>query len=94
MPLVLEAYGDAVADERPEILAQHVVELAFPLAPQEGDDLVPAGHELAPVTPRRIDGVRARHPLGVARVPGRLGHEHLLARPGLVERRQRQAGSR
>src|SRR4029079_9507833 len=35
VPLVLEAHGDAVAGERPEILAQHVVELLLPLAHQE-----------------------------------------------------------
>src|SRR4051794_13190461 len=36
VPFVLEAYGDAVAGERPEILAQDVVELPLPLANEEG----------------------------------------------------------
>ena len=42
MPLVLEAHGDAVVAEGPQVLAQHVVELALPLARQERDDLVAA----------------------------------------------------
>src|SRR5215208_5635474 len=33
--LILEAYGDAVISEAPEVLFESVVELASPLAPQE-----------------------------------------------------------
>ena len=38
VPLVGEAHGDAVVGEGPELLDQPVVELALPLAGQEGDD--------------------------------------------------------
>src|SRR3954463_11493147 len=77
--LVLEAHGDAIAGERPQVLAQRVVALALPLAGQERDDLGAAREELGAVAPDRVLGVGAGHPLGVARVPGVLGRLDLLA---------------
>src|SRR5690242_13281185 len=49
--LVLEAHGDPVGGERPQVLAQRVVALALPLAAQELDDRGTAGEELVPVAP-------------------------------------------
>src|SRR3954471_24568559 len=41
--LVLEAHGDPVGGERPQVLAQRVVRLAVPLAGQELHDRLAAG---------------------------------------------------
>src|SRR3954447_6004313 len=84
--LVLEAHGDPVAAERPQVLAQRVVELALPLARQELDDRGAAGEELVAVAPLRILAVGGGDALGVARVPRVLGRLHLLARGLLGER--------
>src|SRR3954469_3526626 len=78
MALVGEAHGDAVALDRPQLLDQAVVQLALPLAGQEGHDLVPAVDELRPVAPLGVDGVGARDLLGIAGIPRVLGHAHLL----------------
>src|SRR3954468_10607600 len=84
--LVLEAHGDPVAAERPQVLAQRVVELALPLARQELDDRGAAGEELVAVAPLRILAVGGGDALGVAHVPRVLGCLHLLARGLLGER--------
>ena len=89
MALVLEAHRDPVAVERPEVLAQRVVELALPLAREELDDLGAAVDELVAVAPQRVLGVGARDPLRVAGVPGVLGRLDLLAGGLLGERRER-----
>ena len=47
VPLVLEAHRDVVGRERPQVLPQHVVELALPLAHEERVHLVAAGEKLA-----------------------------------------------
>src|SRR3954447_21953356 len=78
MALVGEAHGDAVALDGPQLLDQAVVQLALPLAGQEGHDLVPAVDELRPVAPLGVDGVGARDLLGIAGIPRVLGHAHLL----------------
>src|SRR3954447_8249174 len=49
--LVLEAHGDPVAGERPQVLAQRVVALARPFAGEEVDDRGAAGEELVAVAP-------------------------------------------
>jgi len=85
--LVLEAHGDAVAGERPQVLAQRVVELALPLAGQERDDRVAAADELAAVAPLGVLGVGAGDALRVAGVPRILGRLHLLA-GGLLGKRR------
>ena len=59
VPLVLETHGDPVVAERPQLLAQRVVELPVPFRSQEGDDLLAAFDELATVPPHRVDGVHA-----------------------------------
>src|SRR3712207_3851311 len=92
VPLVLEADGDAVVGGAPQALAQHVVELALPLAGQEVDDLRPAGEELVAVPPDRVLGVGQAHPVGIAGVPGVLGGLHLGQRGVAVERRERRGG--
>src|SRR5215467_14307095 len=88
--LVLEPHGDAVAVERPQVLAQRVVQFPAPLAAQELYDLRPAGEELVPVPPDRVLGVGPRDPLRVAGVPRVLGGLHLLPGGLLGERRQRR----
>src|SRR5262245_65311419 len=49
VPLILEAYRDAVVVEGPEVLDQAVVELFRPFAGQEGDDGGAAGKEFRAV---------------------------------------------
>src|SRR5690606_8342842 len=88
--LVLEAHGDAVARERPQRLAQGVVELALPLLGQELDDRVPAAQEPVPVAPDRVLAVGERHPVRIAGVPGVLGGLDLLLRGLEGERWQRR----
>src|SRR5262245_2661953 len=93
--LVLEAHGDPIAVERPQVLAQPVVELALlPLALEEGDDLVAPVEELVAVAPLRVGRVGLRDALGIERVPGVLGGLDLLAGGLLGERRQRGSHAR
>src|SRR5919112_67369 len=90
--LVLEPDGDAVLGEAPVILFQPVVELASPLAPEEGDDLLAAFEELVPVAPLRVLRISQRHLLGVAGIPRVLGRFDLLPGSLFVERRHRRPG--
>ena len=60
MGLVLEPDRDPVLAERPQVLAQGIVELAVPLGGEELDDRGPPGEESVAVAPGRFDGVRAR----------------------------------
>src|SRR4029077_4928024 len=46
-PLVSEADGDTVSGECPEFLDQAVIQFAYPLALQEGDDCRASDHDLA-----------------------------------------------
>src|SRR3954463_8381013 len=85
--LVLEAHGDPVVRERPEVLAKRIVDLALPLAAQELDDLGAARQPLLAVAPPRVFGVGRGHSLGVARVPRILCRLNLLARGRFGERR-------
>src|SRR5262249_60584094 len=64
--LVLEADGDAVLPERPEVLAQRVIEFALPFLGQELDDLLPSGDKAVAVAPHRIDGIGGGDALGIA----------------------------
>src|SRR5215470_14605392 len=73
VPFILEAHGDAVGGEGPQLLPQAIVELLGPFAPQELLDRGAAGEELAAVAPLRILGVGERDALGIAAVPGILG---------------------
>src|SRR6185503_5821199 len=59
----------------------------------ERDDLVPPRDELVTVAPDRVLGVRERHPLRVAGVPGILRGLDLRQRGLLGERRERRSGS-
>ena len=52
--LILEAYGDAVISEAPEVLFESVVELASPLALQEVPDCLAALEELVAIAPLRV----------------------------------------
>src|SRR6516225_1739391 len=89
--LVLEADGDAVLRERPEVLAQRVIEFALPFLGQELDDLVPSGDEAVAVAPHRIDGIGGGDALGIAGVPRVLGGLNLPQRGLEGERGQRRA---
>src|SRR6266700_8186543 len=91
MGLVLEPDRDPVLAERPQVLAQGVVELAVPLGGKELDDRGPPGEEGVAVAPGRIHGVGARDALGIAGVPGVLGGLHLGQGAFPVERRERRA---
>src|SRR4029453_2144467 len=76
--LVGEAHGDAIAGAGPQLLDQAVIELARPLAAQEGFYLGTAVDELGAVAPFAVGRVGQRHPGRVAAVPGILGHADLL----------------
>ena len=87
--LVLEANGDPVVRERPEVLPERIVQLAVPLAAEELDDRRTAGQELVAIAPLRVLGVGAGHPLRIAGVPRVLRRLHLLAGGLLGERWRR-----
>ena len=78
VPLVREAHRDALAFERPQLFDQAVVELACPLAGEEGFDLGAPARKLGAVAPRAVRRVRERHALRIATVPGVFGGAHLL----------------
>src|SRR5690348_16858859 len=88
MPLVLEAHRDPVAVKRPQLLDEAVLELAGPFALQELDDPRAPLEELRAIAPAAVLGVCERHALGIARVPGVLGHADLL--DGGLERKGRK----
>ena len=83
VPLVLEAHGDAVLVQRPQLLDQAVLVLGGPLAAQELDDGRAAHNELGAVAPAAVRRVRSCDTLGIARVPRILGGARLL--PGALE---------
>src|SRR6266576_5946381 len=87
MGLILEPDRDPVTAERPQVLAQGVVELAVPLGREELDDRGPPGEEGVAVAPGRVHGVSARDAFGVAGVPGVLGGLRLGQGAFPVERR-------
>jgi hypothetical protein len=88
---VLEAHRDPVPGERPEALAEGVVELSFPLGGEERDDLVASGDEGVAVAPDGVGGVGAGDSLRIPGVPGVLGRLDLLGRGLDRERRQWRA---
>src|SRR5215216_562613 len=57
VPFVLEAHGDAVPIERPEVLDQPIVVLPSPFAGEEFDDRRAAFKEFGTVTPAAILGI-------------------------------------
>jgi hypothetical protein len=52
---VLEAGGDVVVVEAPEVIAECVVAFALPLLRPESDDLATAGDEAVAVAPEGVD---------------------------------------
>src|SRR5215813_5546454 len=60
MPFVGEAHGDAVFAERPDFLDQAVVELALPLARQEGLDLATSADEFGAIAPAAVGRIGER----------------------------------
>ena len=92
VPLVGKAHGDAGTVVDPELLDQAVVDLAGPLALQEGLDRFTSHRELGAIAPHAVPGVGLGHPLRVAAVPGVFGHAHLLHRRLAGEGRQGRAG--
>src|SRR5690242_8261179 len=88
MPLIREADRDAIAGDRPDLLDQPIVELAGPLALEEGDDLGASVDELRAVSPAAVLGVGVGDPLGLAGIPGVLCRSHFLGGRLGGERRQ------
>jgi hypothetical protein len=92
--LVLEADGDAVAVEGPQVLAQGVLAFTRPLFGEESDDLGAAGDEGVAVAPDRVLGVGEGDLVGITGVPGVLGGLDLLGRGLTGEGREGRAGGR
>src|SRR5712671_4277675 len=91
VPLIGEAHGDAVFVKGPDFLDQPVIELAVPLARQEGSNGPAPLLKFRAVTPAAVDRVRERDARGIARIPRVLRHACLL-RGGLGGKaRQRRA---
>src|SRR5271154_6817873 len=67
--LVGEAYGDARSVEGPELFDEAIVEFAFPLSGEEGDDLCAAVDEICAVAPLAVDRITEGDFFGIARVP-------------------------
>jgi hypothetical protein len=88
VPFVLKPYRDMVAVERPEILDQAVFVFLLPFAGEEGDDRGAALEKFRAVTPAAVLGIGQRHALGIARIPGVLGHAGLLGGGFSCERRK------
>jgi len=77
VPLVLESHGNLIVGERPQVLAELIVEFPIPLGGEEGYHLVPAGDRLVTVSPHGIDAVGLGDRLGVASIPGVFGGLYL-----------------
>ena len=90
VPLVGEAHGDAVLAECPELLDQAVLQLARPLAQQEGLNRLAALQEFGAIAPLAVDRVGQRDPRRIAAVPAVFGHAHFLRRRIECEGRQRR----
>src|SRR3954469_5971391 len=88
MPFILEANGDAVVGEGPEVLDQAIVVLLLPFAGEEFGDRRAALEKLAAVTPDAVFGIGQRHLDGVTRIPGVFGHPGLLGGGLASERRK------
>ena len=88
---VLEADGDPVSVEGPEVLAECVVELSLPFLGEEGDDLGASTDEGVAVAPDRVLRVGAGDLVRVAAVPGVFGRLDLLAGGLLGEGRKRRS---
>src|SRR5215472_19373330 len=87
VPLIGEAYGDAVVAKRPEFLDEPVVEFTLPLAREKSHDIVATVQEFDAVPPSAFFGIGRCDALGIARVPGIFGEAHLLRGRLLGERR-------
>src|SRR5262249_28369560 len=77
VPLIGKADGYPVFTEAPQFLDKSIVQLALPLAGEEGDNRLAPLHELGAVPPVAIDGIGERDLLGVAAVPPILGEADL-----------------
>jgi hypothetical protein len=91
VPLIGEAYGDAVVTKRPEFLDQPVVEFTLPFARQERLDGSTTVQEFSAIPPLAVLGVGKRNTRGLAGVLCVFGQPHLLCGGFLGERRQRRA---
>jgi hypothetical protein len=78
MPFVGEAHGDAVIDERPQLLDQPVFELPGPLALKKRDDPGASVDELVAVAPAAVGRIRLRDRFRIAPVPRILRPANLL----------------
>src|SRR5580692_1412384 len=66
VPFILEAHGNVIAVEGPEVLDQAVIELVRPFAREERDDGLAAFEEFRAVAPAAVLGIGQRHALGIA----------------------------
>jgi hypothetical protein len=89
VPLILEAYRDVVAVERPEILDQAVILLRRPFAGEEGHDRGTAFEKFRTVAPAAVLGIGERHALGLARIPRVFRHAGFLGGGLFGEGRER-----
>src|SRR4029453_19208646 len=90
VPFILEAHGDAVLIERPEVLDQAIVMLLRPFAGKEFDDRIASFKEFGAVTPAAVLGIGQRNPHRIARIPGVFRHARLLGGGFAGEGRQRR----
>src|SRR5580693_10008346 len=92
VPFICKAHGYPVVAKRPDLLDQPVLQLANPLAYEEGFDGFTATNELGAVAPDAIHRIGERYFGGIARVPGILGETRLLRGAFGCKGRQRWAG--
>ncbi len=90
--LVLEAHGDAVFVEAPQLFDEAVLVLVGPRADEEGPDGVAAGEELTAVAPAAVGGIGQGHAVGVAGIPGVFGEAGFLGGGFESERWQGRTG--
>src|SRR4029079_795981 len=90
VPFVLEAHGDAVLIEPPEILDQAIVVLLLPFAGEKFDDGITSLEELGTVTPAAVLGIGKRDLDRIARIPGVFRHARFLRSGFTGEGRQRR----
>src|SRR6187551_2542352 len=78
-PFIRKANGNAVALASPKLLDEPIVQFLGPLSSQELPYRFTANQELGSVAPHAVGRIGERAALRIARVPGVLGHPHLLS---------------
>src|SRR5262245_26896600 len=78
VPFIGKSHRNAVLAKGPDLFDQTIVELAVPLARQEGFDGFTALQKLGAIAPAAVDRIGERDARGLAGVPGILGHARFL----------------